>query len=287
MGNRVLNIFKKFPIHPSFFLLFLYLVVCNGIESFFIFVFVVLIHEFAHAWTAKRLGYKLDNFFLTPYGASLNYKEKTFDSKDEIYISLAGPLINIILGIAMASLWWIFPEIYNYTSTIVNQSFLFAIFNLLPCYPLDGGRIFLNLFSQNVDRKKIVKILIMFNIFFSAIFFILFIISCINDFNPTFVLAGIFMILGLVEGNTKSKYKLISSFTKKTKNFSKVRILFINQTTPLLKVIKKIDNGKFTLFAVDNGEKIIFLDEKKVLSLALVFPVTLPIEKVLDQIRNK
>lgn len=287
MGNRILNIFKKFPIHPTFLLLFLYLVITKGFESFLLFVFVVLVHEFAHAWVAKHYGYKIDNFFLTPYGTSLNYKEKIFDSKDELYVAIAGPLINIVLGIFVSSLWWAFPNLYNFTDVFVKQSFLFALFNLLPCYPLDGGRIVLSLMSRSVPREKVVKILIIFNVIFSFIMLVLFIISCFYNFNPTFALASIFMVLGLFEGKKQSKYKVVSYFGKKTKNFAKTKILYVKQNVSLLKLIKKIDYNKFTIFAVDKGEKIVFIDEKRVLSFALVYPLTISLEKILNQVRNK
>lgn len=68
---RLLKCRKKLPIHPSFLILFAWFICTRQIEAFFIFVFVVLAHEFGHYFVAKKLGYKLDAFFLAPYGVSL------------------------------------------------------------------------------------------------------------------------------------------------------------------------------------------------------------------------
>lgn len=287
MGNRFLKKIKNFPVHPCLIILLVYLLICNGLECLLVFILVTFFHEIGHTIVAKKLGYHIDNIFITPYGASLNYKESTFDGQDELLIALAGPLCNIILGTIISAIWWVYPTFYNISNMFVKQSFLFSFFNLLPCFPLDGGRIFLNLFSQSIERKKIIKILMIFNIIFTSLFFLLFILSCFKDFNPTFALAGIFMILGLLDGNTQAKYKLISSYSKKTKNFAKIKILYVNERTTLLKMIKKIDNNKFIIFAVDYENKIIFIDEKKVLAFALIFPTTHSINEILKKVRNK
>ena len=89
--------YKKFPLHPTFLLLFLWFIFTKNFSSFLLFFIVVIIHEFGHFIVAKKCGYKLDSFIIAPYGVNLNYKERAFDSKDEILIACAGPFINIII----------------------------------------------------------------------------------------------------------------------------------------------------------------------------------------------
>ena len=138
MGARKL----KNRIHFSFLLLFLWFMLTRNVFSFFIFVAVVLSHEFGHYYVAKKLGYKLSNFVIAPYGVCLNYKEKYFSHKDEILIAIAGPLVNVILSIICTALWWVFPEFYGFSYDFVMQSLMLGLFNLLTFYPHDGGRIF-------------------------------------------------------------------------------------------------------------------------------------------------
>lgn len=274
---------KNIPIHPSFILLFLWFVFTQNIYSFLLFCAVVLSHEFGHYFVAKKLGYKLDSFFIAPYGVCLNYKDRVFDSKDEIFIAIAGPLVNIILSLFAVSLWWICPESFNFTSEFVFESLMLGLFNLLPCYPLDGGRIFIGLISRSMPRKKAVNITIYLNIIFSAILFVLFIITCFYDFNPTLCLCSVFMILGIIDSKYESKYQPISIFKKKTKNFSKPFFYYVNGEVTLKEIIKKIEPNKFTIFVVklDDG-KTKMLDEEKIKLLVLSYPIYLSLKDIIN-----
>ncbi len=275
-----MRVLKKIPIHPSFLLLFLWFIITTNINGFFIFVGVVLTHELGHYFVAKRLGYKLDSFFLAPYGVSLNYKDKTFDSRDEIKIAFAGPVVNLVLAIIAVSLWWIFPETYILTEEFVNQSIMLALFNLIPAYPMDGGRIFIGLMNNKLSRKKSVKLTMIFNIMFSIIFFVLFAGSCFIDFNPTFALAGCFMLLGVVQSKFESKYEKLNLFKKKVKNFSRINTLAVKSTSTLGEVLKRIELNKHTVFYIIGENKTKFIDEKTIISWSMIYPYNTQIDRI-------
>lgn len=272
---------KKIPIHPSFILLFLWFVITQNILSFLLFCGVVLMHEFGHYYMARKLGYKLDNFFIAPYGVSLNYKENIFESNDELKIAIAGPFVNFALSFIMVSLWWIIPDTYNFTYEFVFQSIMLGLFNLLPCYPLDGGRIFVGLLSQNHPRQKVIKWTIIFNIIFSALIFILFFISCFINFNPTLCLCGVMMVLGIIDSKQESKYQPISLYKKKTKNFSKPFFITINGTVTISEALKHIELNRFTLFIVvlsNNQTKLI--DEQTLKLLSIKYPINFTFDEI-------
>ena len=287
MGIRLLKKIKykinSFPVHPTFLLLVLWFILTKDFISFVTFVVVVLSHEFGHYIVAKKLGYKLDSFFIAPYGVSLNYAEKTFDSKDEILIASAGPIVNICISLLIISFWWIFPSLYNFTFIIVKQSFLLGIFNLLPAYPLDGGRIMVGIMQESISRQKAVKITQKFNYIFSAILLISFCITCFVDFNPTLCLCGCFLLLGVLDSKYECKYQPIMFFKKHTKNFSKPCVLTVNSDVSISQLLKHIEINKFTIFVVisPNGETI-YLDEEKVKKLSLTFPLNTKIEKIFN-----
>lgn len=283
MGTRRI----KFPIHPTFILLFLWFILTRNILSFFLFASVVLTHEFGHYLVAKKSGYKLDSFFIAPYGVSLNYKDTIFESKDEIKIALAGPLVNFVLAFLMVSLWWIFPDVYNFTYEFVFQSIMLGLFNLLPCYPLDGGRIFVGILSQTYLRKKAVKISIILNMIFSIILFILFIFSCFINFNPSLCLCGVMLLLGIIDSKSECKYQPISLYKKKTKNFSKPFFITINGEITISQALKHIESNRFTIFVVilsDNKTKLI--DEQNLKFLSIKFPIHLTFNEVLNEKRK-
>lgn len=288
MGTRVLKktdgFLKKIPVHPTFILLFLWFILTKNFISFFLFVSVVITHELGHYWVAKKLGYKLDSFFIAPYGVSLNYKDKVFEMKDEILIALAGPFVNVFLSLVVVSLWWAAPSLYNYSYIFVEQSFILGLFNLLPCYPLDGGRILVGILSHYIPRKKAVNIVYRLNYCFSALLLICFFVTCFINFNPTLCLSGVFLLFGVFESKYDSKYQSISVFKKENKNFSKPYFITVNEDVLLSSLLKHIEINRLTIFVIvfKNG-KSIFLDENKVKNLSLIYPINSSLKEIIRQ----
>lgn len=281
------KIFEKTHIHPTFFLFLFYFVFTQNLTYFFTFITAVLTHEFGHYFIAKKRGYKLNNFYLTPYGACLNYKEKVFESKDEMLIALAGPSVNFLLSIFCVCLWWIFPDLYNFTYNFVFQSLMLGLVNLLPCYPLDGGRIVVGLFSQESERKKVIKVLKILNVVFATIFFALFILSCFINFNPSFALMGTFLLMGNLDWKEECKYQL--AFIKnRAKNFSKPMFIYVYENVILMDLLRHLEQNKHTVFIVEfsNG-KTKFVDENIVKALALNFPLNSSLAQILNKKGHK
>lgn len=267
-------------------MLALYLIFTEGLSSFLIFVCVVALHEFAHFLVAKKLGYKLEKFSLAAYGASLDFKQKILDKNDEFLIAFAGPLCNIVCATIVVALWWAFPSLYNLTAQFARQSYIFGLVNLLPCYPLDGGRCALSILQNVTSRERAVKLISGLNVVLSIIFFFLFFLSCFVDFNPTFALLGIFLILSLL-ANNDAKYTLAFRLNKKVKNFAKVKLLYVKKSTTLAKMLSKVDWCRYTIFVVEFKGKNIFLGQDNLFKLSLNFPLTLSIGEILDQIRHQ
>ena len=275
---------KKFPVHPTFILLFLWFVFTKNISSFFLFCSVVLTHELGHYFMAKRLGYKLDSFFIAPYGISLNYKENVFDRQDEIKIAIAGPLVNFALALLCVGIWWIKPDLYNFTYEFVFQSLMLGLFNLLPCYPLDGGRVFVGVISQSTSRKCAVKYAVVLNIAFSCLLFALFIASCFINFNPSLCLCAVMLALGIFDSKAECKYQPISIYKKKTKNYSKPFFLCVNSDKTIGDLLKHIEINRFTIFVVIfPNNKTRLLDEQSLKALSIKYSI----DKTIDEIYTK
>ncbi len=127
--------------------------------------FCVIGHEYGHALMARHFGIATERILLFPLGGGAFLKSLPDDPRQEILIAFAGPMFNILLAGALAVvIWWpglehlqlILLHLFNPggNTFLVASSwwayalillFLFnlllAVFNLLPAYPLDGGRI--------------------------------------------------------------------------------------------------------------------------------------------------
>lgn len=272
---RLLKLAKKVPIHPTFFVLAIWFFVSGECAEFFVLTGVVLLHELAHFLAAKKFGYRLTSFYLAPYGVALNYKDGKFDPKDEIFIALAGPLINIVLCVVILALWWLFPITYCYTKAIFETSLFLVLFNLLPAYPLDGGRALVALLSEKISRKTALKISMIFNIAFCVIFFGLFVASCFFSYNPTLALMVVFLLSGIMDSNFEGKYERVSALEKTPKNFSQIKQFYVSESATISQLLKAIDASKFTIFYVSfsSGQTKI-LTEKMVISLCKKYPLT-------------
>ncbi len=106
----------------------------------------ILLHEVAHAVVGQRLGRAPERISIYPLGGASDDFNEPGTPQEETAIAIAGPLFSGAVSGIFALLWWLAPG--NSTSlrhdllflTLVNG--VLSVVNLLPGYPLDGGRIF-------------------------------------------------------------------------------------------------------------------------------------------------
>lgn len=132
---------ERFRIHPLFFAAGILSAFTGQLLLFLAAVLAALEHECAHAFAARRYGYTLDAIVLMPYGAVVSGDLSGMTRREEIAVCLAGPLCNLATALLFAALWWVFPESYAYTDVAAYISLSLFLVNLLPAFPLDGGRI--------------------------------------------------------------------------------------------------------------------------------------------------
>lgn len=125
-----------------------------GKLSFYIFL-ILSIHEAAHIITAILCGYHLEYVRIYPFGLGAQIKNIGFgDTVKEGLIVLAGPCMHLtIIPVFLYGLYkfqWISQAFYIY---LLTMSKAFFLFNILPIYPLDGGR-FLQCFLHSIFPYK-------------------------------------------------------------------------------------------------------------------------------------
>jgi len=111
----------------------------------------VLLHELGHTLVAKRYGIRTIEIVMYPIGG-ISRPERAPKPREELWVALAGPTVNI--AIAAALLAWVSlhtgiliidelrrPSDANLLQRIAYGNLLLGLFNLLPAYPMDGGRV--------------------------------------------------------------------------------------------------------------------------------------------------
>jgi stage IV sporulation protein FB len=272
---------KKVGLHPVFVILGIFLIVLGEAVIFFNYLLAVVLHEMAHSFTAKKLGYSLNKFFLMPYGAGISFKQDFLCEKDEIIIASAGPICSFCLAILFMAMWWAFPQTFVYTEIFVWANLITGAINLLPAYPLDGGRILTSLLTlKTQSRKTALKICFVFNYVFSGIFLILFFLNPLQ--NLTFLMFAIFVFLGAFDFKLSGSYEL-QNFAFFEDNLHHQKNIKINQfaissSEQIFKIARHLKKNQLNLMYVvfeDNSVKI--LSHTAILNLFAKFS---PLEKI-------
>jgi stage IV sporulation protein FB len=103
---------------------------------------IVLIHEMGHVAVARELGWQVAEIQFLPFGGVAHMEEEAAaEPLDEIVVALAGPFMNVVMAFFSLVFWRIGLWSAEWTHFFVTSNFLIAGFNLLPIWPLDGGRI--------------------------------------------------------------------------------------------------------------------------------------------------
>lgn len=220
----------KLTVHPLFIAFGIYFAFLGKVFSFLIFTFSCLIHELGHSYVAESKGYKLKRIVLMPYGAIVRGDLSEMTYQEEVVIALAGPFLSLFIAVFFVSFWWLVPDFYPYTELCVLANLTIATINLLPSYPLDGGRVLLATLSCFMKRKKAVKISKLIGVLSAVLIFALFIYSLVmKKTNFSILFFSLFMLFGNLFVDKDLDYERIKSYfslgdLKKGKKINKIAI---------------------------------------------------------------
>jgi Zn-dependent protease/CBS domain-containing protein len=121
----------------------------------------VLLHEFGHSLTARRYGYGIKSITLWLFGGVAQFEENPDDWRAELVISIAGPAVSVLLGVLFGgvAIAVTLPDTVAFVvGYLALMNVVLAVFNMLPGFPMDGGRVLRALLASTYSYPKATKI---------------------------------------------------------------------------------------------------------------------------------
>ncbi|MCC7161474.1 MAG: site-2 protease family protein [Anaerolineae bacterium] len=170
--------------------------------AFILALFVcVVLHEYGHALAARRYGIKTQDITLLPIGGVARLERMPEKPSQELVVAAAGPAVNVVIAAALAvamfaagaamptlGLGWGNESVLEQLLTV---NIVLVLFNLIPAFPMDGGRILRALLATRMDHAAATRYAAMLGqgiavVFAVAGFFV----------NPLLVLTALFIFMG-------------------------------------------------------------------------------------------
>ncbi len=163
-------------VHATFFLLILWVVALHWLEErtlqavvsgvvFILALFAcVVLHEFGHALTARHYGIPTKDITLLPIGGVSRFERMPEKPRQELWVALAGPLVNVGIAVILYAVLfftsgWKAVTALSITGgpfleRILVANLILAVFNVIPAFPMDGGRVLRALLAMRMDHVR-------------------------------------------------------------------------------------------------------------------------------------
>jgi len=257
---------------------------------------VVFVHELAHMLMARALNLRVSEIELLPFGGVARI-ESLFEvnPRDEVYIAVVGPLSNVLLVLGCMGLRKIGLIPHKDYDFFIQANLMLAGFNLLPAFPLDGGRILRAILSRELGIKRATRITTIGG-FALALFLAMTGAYAIyyGIFNPTlFVMAG-FLAYSAVKENRMASYVMVRDLTFKRdilirEGAVQSRELVVLYDLPLKDVIKKFVPHRYhSIVVVDEQLRPRgYLTEKDIADGVMDYGLNVPVYRLLANPNRK
>jgi len=135
-----------------------------GVAFICIIFFCVLLHEFGHALAARRYGIHTPDITLLPIGGLARLERMPDKPSEELVVAICGPLVNVVI----AGLLFPFTgpdfslRLDRMDSSLLDMvcaaNVMLVLFNLIPAFPMDGGRVLRSLLAMRLDYVRATNI---------------------------------------------------------------------------------------------------------------------------------
>jgi Zn-dependent protease/CBS domain-containing protein len=137
--------------------------------GFILCIFVcILLHELGHALTARRYGIKTKDIILLPIGGVARLERMPEQPLQELAVAAAGPAVNVVIAVVLGAILLAFYDLRSlamdpttkgsFLLNLVSVNLFLVIFNLIPAFPMDGGRMLRALLAMRMPYQRATNI---------------------------------------------------------------------------------------------------------------------------------
>ncbi len=271
-----LQLGKATSLHLLLPLLFLTAYLGNYLTLFSISWGIALLHETSHVLVGRALGIRFLGIGLQPFGVCAKLQTPIIKSPyREIIMALSGPLSNFLLAGICKSFYLYYPnELLNYS---ITAAMAMGLLNLLPCLPLDGGRILRAILTLGSDALSAWQTTVRISRWVSALLLAMAIVLLLtSSFQFSLLLIGIFLLGNLCnEQKSISHQALRELLYHKEKlerdQLNRTRLLSAYQDLPARRLLRRLSyHTYYTVQVLDqNQTPIATLTESQILDALL------------------
>lgn len=287
-------------VHWTFSLLIIY-IIYSGIRAgsdamaigwsvlFILSVFgCVVLHELGHALAARRYGIGTRDITLLPIGGVASLESMPEKPSEELVVALAGPTVNLGIVLLLLPFVHLMPEFSemeqlssinggNFLLTFMTVNIVLAVFNLLPAFPMDGGRVLRALLAMRLERAKATRIAATVGQVCALGFVILGLYG-----NPFMILIGVFIFLGArSEANYTETRSMLSGY--KVRDVLLLQFRTIQMADPVVKAVQMLLDGQCRTFLVlDNDVPVGILTREAIIRTLTQSGDSTPVSAAMD-----
>ena len=245
---------------------------------FAVYVVSVILHEYAHQVTGGLFHCKFSEVRLYAFGAVTYGDIEILSPGEEILTGLAGPLLNLLLALLLTAMWWIVPSTYVYTDSAAMANLALALFNLLPAYPLDGGKVLCAALKPLFGYRRALKTVRILGWILASALFAACACSAFGQFQISLGVTAAMLVWASLSDPPEQTARRLRNLTLGERELCSglsVRSLALSEELTLLDVLRRLNPDYFYRLYFYRGKTCVYVcDQFRLMQWAETQPLT-------------